>query len=241
MGNWNRSRSERERAVTRCCRRLWQRTRSGKHDHLERKWWPQGRILFLCCSYSLSLSFDPSCSSSSSSVLYVCVFKNSAKSETPGRRGLLLLVYRYFFLLKKYGKCFFFFFFFFQTFAIFGLHKLEGDGRWDSFFFFLGPIRKFHWYEPAQLNTKQFILIFKYYLNNIFLLTSIIIIIYKIIIINVLYYNFYFKINCYYFLIWLIHWSDSMNTTNFTSILIINVSPIKLLKKMIQPFIYYII
>ena len=103
---------ERERAVTRCCRRLWQRTRSGKHDHLERKWWPQGRILFLCCSYSLSLSFDPSCSSSSSSVLYVCVFKNSAKSETPGRRGLLLLVYRYFFLLKKYGKCFFFFFFF---------------------------------------------------------------------------------------------------------------------------------
>ena len=55
----------------------------------------------------LSLSFDPSCSSSSS-VLYVCVFKNSAKSETPGRRGLLLLVYRYFFLLKKYGKCFFF-------------------------------------------------------------------------------------------------------------------------------------
>lgn len=129
MGNWNRSRSERERerAVTRCCRRLWQRTRSGKHDHLERKWWPQGRILFLCCSYSLSLSFDPSCSSSSSSVLYVCVFKNSAKSETPGRRGLLLLVYRYFFLLKKYGKCFFFFFFF-QTFAIFG--------RWDSFFFF---------------------------------------------------------------------------------------------------------
>ena len=150
MGNWNRSRSERERAVTRCCRRLWQRTRSGKHDHLERKWWPQGRILFLCCSYSLSLSFDPSCSSSSS-VLYVCVFKNSAKSETPGRRGLLLLVYRYFFLLKKYGKCFFFFFF--QTFAIFGLHKLEGDGRWDSFFFFFCRPNKeisLIWAGPAQ-------------------------------------------------------------------------------------------
>ena len=138
----------RERAVTRCCRRLWQRTRSGKHDHLERKWWPQGRILFLCCSYSCL------CLSILLALLllllyYMCVFlKTVLKVKHQVEEAFLVLVYRYFFLLKKYGKCFFFFFFF-QTFAIFGLHKLEGDGRWDSFFFFLGPIRKFHWYEPA--------------------------------------------------------------------------------------------
>ena len=96
----------------------------------------------------LSLSFDPSCSSSSSSVLYVCVFKNSAKSETPGRRGLFGFSLPIFLSSQEIWQMLFFFFFF-QTFAIFGLHKLEGDGRWDSFFFFLGPIRKFHWYEPA--------------------------------------------------------------------------------------------
>ena len=147
MGNWNRSRSERERAVTRCCRRLWQRTRSGKHDHLERKWWPQGRILFLCCSYSCL------CLSILLALLllllyYMCVFLKTVLKRPVGEGDLLLFCLPIFLSSQEIWQMLFFFFFF-QTFAIFGLHKLEGDGRWDSFFFFLGPIRKFHWYEPA--------------------------------------------------------------------------------------------